>query len=128
MPARLSDAGIRIIFTDNEYDQLIERIQVELLPRLAEIRIQWEYDHSSSDSPEGGMGPLLNFLQSLLEGLGKEQGAAEAINRQLVLTNEWIEENRIHWPDRSPRQLGNMEPTHRPESTRSIFDDIDSEE
>ena len=42
----LSDEGIRSIFADNEYDELIERLQVELLPRLEDIRIEWEDNHS----------------------------------------------------------------------------------
>ena len=124
----LNDGGIRSIFTDKEHDELVERLRFELLPRLEDIRIEWENDHSLSDSPEEYMQPLLSLFRSLLVEFGRDQGTAEVIDHEVWLTNEWIEENRIHRLDRSPRQLGNIESTDRPESTRSIFDDIDADE
>ena len=71
---------------------------------------------------------LLSFLRSLLVEFGKDQNAAQDIHHQIWLTEVWIEDHQIDRLDRSPRQLGNIEPPGGPESTRSIFDDIDEDE
>ena len=42
--------------------------------------------------------------------------------------SEWIDENTPEEPERSPRQLGKVEAPVKPQSTRSIFDDIDADE
>ena len=124
----LSDEGIRNIFTKDEYDQLIGRLRVELLPRLEEIRLERENNHSPGDSPEEHMQPLLNFLRSLLVGFGGDQDLAAHIRDQIWLTEEWIKDNQIDRLDSDPRQLGNIATIDGPESTRSIFDDIDEDD
>ena len=124
----LSDEGIRSIFTDDEYDKLVGRLQVELLPRLEDIRLEWENNHSPSDSPEEHMQPLLSFLRSLLVEFGGDQSLAKDIGDQKWLTKEWIKDNQIDRLDSSSRQLGNIESIDGPESTRSTFDDIDADE
>ena len=121
-----SDEGIRSLFTDNEYDELVDRLQVELLPRLKDVREEWEFNYSSGDLPEEYMQPLLDLLSSLLKEFGEDQDMAESINHEIGLTYNWIAEEDIDELDRSPRQLGNIESTGGPESTRSIFDDIDA--
>ncbi len=124
----LSDDGIRSIFTDSEYDELVYRLQVELLPRLEDVRIEWEYNHSLGDLPEDHMQPFLEFLDSLLVEFGEDLSAAERISREIDLTYQWIAENEMDRLDRTPRQLGNIESAVGPVSTRSIFDDIDAYE
>ena len=124
----LSDEGIRSIFTNDEYDELVGRLRLELLPRLEEIRLEREDNHSPSDSAEEHMQPLLDFLRSLLVEFGEDQDLANDIGNEQWLVREWVEENQIDEIDRDPRQLGTIESPNGHESTRSIFDDIDSDE
>ncbi|MCY4090695.1 MAG: hypothetical protein OXF62_07745 [Caldilineaceae bacterium] len=124
----LSDDELRNIFTENEYDDLVDRLQVELLPRLDGVREMWEDNYSSSDLPEEYMQPHLDFLNSLLREFGEDPSAAEQIEREEDLTYQWIAENEIDELERSPRQLGSIESTYGPETTRSIFDDINADE
>ena len=124
----LSNKKIRNIFTDDEYRELVERLEVELLPRVEDIRKEWENNHSPSDSPEGHMQPLLSVLRSLLVEFAGEQDVAEDICDQIQLAEEWIERNQMDRLDSSPLQLEDIESTGELESTRSIFDDIDAGE
>ena len=74
------------------------------------------------------MEPHLEFLRTLSVEFGKDQSALETINHQLWLTEEWIEDNQSESVDENPRQLEEVEATARPESGRSIFDDIDADD
>ena len=121
----LSNEEIRSLFTESEFDEFVGSLQVELLPRLEDVRTMWEDTHdSSSDLPEDYMQSLLEFLNSLLEEFGEDQNMAEQINYEIELTDQWIEENEISRIDRGSRELGHIEAIGRPESMRSIFDDI----
>ena len=120
--------GSESIFTNDEYDELVGRLRLELLPRLEEIRLEREDNHSPSDSAEEHMQPLLDFLRSLLVEFGGDQDLANDIDNQQWLAREWVQENQIAEIDSDPRQLGTIESPNGPESTRSIFDDIDADE
>ena len=125
----LSNEEIRSLFTESEFDEFVGSLQVELLPRLEDVRTMWEDTHdSSSDLPEDYMQSLLEFLNSLLEEFGEDQNMAEQINYEIELTYQWIEENEISRIDRGSRELGHIEAIGRPESMRSIFDDIAADE
>ena len=124
----LSDEDIRSIFTGDEYEELVHRIRLELLPRLEDVRREWENDDSPAHSPGEHMQPLLEYFGSLLVQFAEDPTSAGVIDREMCLTKEWIEDNEVQSLDRSPRQLGEIEATDSPESTRSIFDDIDADE
>jgi len=74
------------------------------------------------------MQELLEFFDSLKARFGDDQNAVELIDQQIRRTNEWIGENTPDEPDRSPRKLGKVEALEKPQTTRSIFDDIDADE
>ena len=124
----LSDKGIRRFFTDDEYGELIQKLQFELLPRLEDIWEGWKYNYSPSDSPEEDMQPHLEFLRTLSVEFAEDQSALEIVTNHLWLAEEWIEDNLTESVDENPRQLEQIEPTARPESVRSTFDDIDEDD
>ena len=122
----LSDEGIRSIFTDLEYEDFVRRLRGELLPRLDEVRYDWEYYHSD-ESPSEYMQPLLEFFNSLQAAFADDDSAIELIDQELWQTTEWIDENTVLGPESPSRELGIIETTTRSPSTRSIFDDIDAD-
>ena len=63
---------------------------------------------------------LLSFLRSLLVEFGKDQNAAQDIHNQIWLTEVWIEDHQIDRLDRSPRQLGNIEPPGGPKAREAF--------
>jgi len=124
----LDDKGIRSIFTDTEFNDLVHKARTELLPRLDDVRREWESDYSPGRSPEDHMQQFLEFLGSLKHRFSKDEKAIEVIEREMQCTNEWIDENTEEESEISPLELGKVEQTEKSYSTRNIFDDIDSNE
>jgi len=124
----LDDEGIRTLFADDEFEELVRRVRAELLPRLGDVRCSRQSDHSLGESPEEHMQPLLEVFDSLKKRFDDDETAITLIEREIRRTNEWIDENTLEEPERSPRKLGKVEAPEKPHSTRSIFDDIDANE
>lgn len=121
----LDDDRIRILFTDDELEELVRRVRTELLPRLGNVRGEWESTHHSDEPPEEHMQKLLELFHSLKKRFGGDESAVKLIDREMERTNEWITENTPEEPERTLRKLGHVEAQEKPQSTRSIFDDID---
>lgn len=121
----LIDDGIRSMFTDDEFKNLVRRVRDELLPQLDGLRCQLEAGYSSGTSPEEHMQRFLENLDSLKKRFHKIESATTLIDQEIAYIKEWIDENKE--PERSPRKLGKVETSRGPHSARSIFDDIDAE-
>jgi energy-coupling factor transporter ATP-binding protein EcfA2 len=121
----LNDAGMRSVFTDSEFDELVETVRTDLLPKLADVRRTVQSNHSSSESPDEHMQSILELFDTLKERFGEDADARRVIERETDLANEWIAETDPPEPRRSPRTLGAVEPAEEKRGTRSIFDDID---
>ena len=124
----LNDDEIQSLFTSVELEQLVEGIRVELIPRLGDVRWEWESNHPSDQVPEDYIQPLLEFFESLKAQFGDDENAVQVIDHELSLTHQWIYENTAEEPERTPRELGKVETPKGPQSERSIFDDIDADE
>jgi uncharacterized protein YydD (DUF2326 family) len=125
----LADDGIRSLFTDVEFEELVEKVRTELLPRLGDVRRSWQSNHSLDESPEEYMQPLLDSFNYLKHRFGEDESAVKLIDRQIRHTDEWIAENTPDEPERSPRKLAEVEEAlEKPQSMRSVFDDIDADE
>lgn len=126
--AAMSSKTIRSVFRNGEFEDLKQRVRVELLPRLGDVRRNVQSNHSSHDSPEEHMASLLESFDTLKEYFGEEEEAARIIERETEYANQWIGENTPEEAERKPRKLGWVEETAKPQGARSIFDDIDAEE
>ena len=125
----LDDAGVRSIFTINEFEELVQRIRFETLPRLDDIRRECEDAEFWEDvSPEDQMHPFFELCDSLLSQFGDDQDTVEWIDQQESLAWDWINENQVYWPDEDLQRLGEIEEIEGPESSRSIFEDIDADD
>lgn len=124
----LDDNGIRSLFTDAEFKYLVDRVRTELLPRLGDVRREWQSNHSSGEPPEEHMQRLFELYDSLKKQFGKEESVMELIDSETQHTREWIDEHTPEEPERAPRKLEKVEAQEKPQSTRSIFDDVDVDE
>jgi hypothetical protein len=121
----LHDDGIRSLFTDDEVEELRESVRAELLPRLDDVRREWQFNHHSGDTPEEHMQQFLASLYYLRKCFLDDEGAVEIIDRETDYANEWIGEQAEDETGRSPRRLGSVDAPQKPQGARSIFDDID---
>lgn len=124
----LDDKGIRTLFTDDEFDDLVLRVRAELVPRLDDVTLEWADEYSYDGSPEDYMQPLLDLLSALKRRFGDDNEVARVIEREMRWTQDWIAEHAPEEPEIEPRRLGEIEVSEQPQSTRSIFDDIDAED
>jgi hypothetical protein len=123
----LGDEGIRTLFHDDEFEDLVQRVRNELLPRLGDVRREWESNHYSGD-PSEHMQQLLESFDTLKKRFGGDADSAKIIDREIQRANEWIGEHSPEEPEREPRELGKVEAADATESERSIFDDIDADD
>ena len=123
--AALDDDGIRCLFVDDEFEELLEGVRSKLIPRLGEVRAEREFNHSLDEPPDEHMQQLLEFFDSLKKTLDGDVSAISLIDQEIQHTNEWIAENISDEPEKSRRKLEEIEPSPEPHSSRSIFDDID---
>lgn len=122
----LEDTKIRSVFEDHEFEELLQSVRTQLLPRLDDVRLNWQLNHNSNEPPDEHMEQLLESFETLKKHFGDDQDAAKIIERETVRVNEWIAENEPEEQDIKPRTLGNLETPDNPRSTRSIFDDVDA--
>lgn len=121
----LDDAGVRSVFTDSEFDKLLEVVRTNLLPKLGNVRENVQRNYDSSDSPDEHMQNILESFSSLKKRFSEDEEAVKIIERETELANEWIAETEPPEPGRTPRILGTVEPSEKKHGSRSIFDDID---
>jgi hypothetical protein len=121
----LDDAGVHNVFTESEFDELVETVRMDLLPKLADVRKNVQKNYHFSDPPDDHMQNILESFSTLKKRFRDNEDAVKIIERETDLANEWIAETESPEPKMAPRILGTMEPSEVKHGTRSIFDDID---
>ena len=126
-PVALTNDAIRTMFTGNEFEELVRRLRVELVPQLAEVRMDWELNWPSDWPPGDYMQPFVELLDAMKVQFADDQGAIEAIEHEIWQLEEWIEENppEGYEVEERPLQLEKADLPENPQTKRSIFDDID---
>jgi energy-coupling factor transporter ATP-binding protein EcfA2 len=120
----LDDLGVRSVFQDGEFDELMETVRTDLLPKLAEVRLSAQRNHSSSDPPDEHMQGILESFSTLKKRFGEDERLVKLIERETDLVNAWISATETPEPKVGPRVLGAVEHSAEKHGTRSIFDDI----
>lgn len=129
-PGALTNDAVRSMYTDSEFEKLVQRLRIELVPRLGDMRMDWESNLPSGEPPKDYMQPFVEFLDALKVQFADDQCAVEDIDRELWQLEEWIEEHSLEEEEveESSRLLEISNLPENPQSTRSIFDDIDADE
>ena len=122
----MDDAKIQSLFADHEFEELLQKVRTQLIPRLSNVRLDWELTHDPSEPPDEYMQRLLESFETLEKHFGDDEEAAAIIERETQITNDWIASHMAEEPDREPRSLGRVGIPDKLPSTRSIFDDIDA--
>lgn len=124
----LDSPSIRSLFTGDEYGHLVQRVLAELLPRLDDVRVEHQLDHTSDEPPEEHMYQILSSFETLKKCFANDADAVKNIDREIRLANEWIAGHTADEPKRRPRVLGKVGTSESSNTARSIFDDIDADE
>jgi hypothetical protein len=114
------------VFTDAEFEELIAKVRVELLPRLGRVR-EREQDAYSADVPaDEHMEHTLDGFKTLKDRFCDDAEAVQLIEREIGRAKDWISENDRERREPVPQSLGTAGTVDRGHGSRSIFDDIDA--
>lgn len=124
----LESLTIQSVFTPAELSEFHARVRGELLPNLAEVRLNWESYYDSGHDAEEHMQPLVDSFSALKDELANEPMILAEIDRQIEKIKDWISEqtDESSREDRPPRHFGRVNTPDQPiVQNRGIFDDVD---
>lgn len=121
----LADQGIRSVFTDDEHDTLVKQVREELLPGLSQVREEEQAGYGGDDPPDEYMEHMIESFKTLKDTFADDADALGIIEREFNRARDWINENNIERPEKTPRSLDSAGTTDKPHGSRSIFDDVD---
>jgi hypothetical protein len=127
-PYAVESRPIQSVFTEGELVEFRKRIREELLPKLSDIRWDWQQNWDSHGLPDDHMYPLLGAFAALKIEFAGEPNLVRAVEKEITLANDWIAEtaaeDRVQ--DRTPRLFADVDAGEQPRKrSRSIFDDVD---
>jgi hypothetical protein len=119
---------IQSVFTKRELGDFRARVRVELLPKLWDVRRDWESNYDSDNSAAGHIQPLIDSLGALRSEFADEPEIINEIDQQIQHAEEWIAEHSSDdsRTDRRKLTLGDESPGLSSSNVRGIFDDIDA--
>jgi hypothetical protein len=99
------------------------------VPRLSDIRYDWQSNRDSDRDPDNHIQPLIDGFDSLKNEFAGEPAILDKIDKQIKYAQEWIGETEAEDDkprERPPRAFGDVHTQDQPRAqARSIFDDID---
>jgi hypothetical protein len=124
----IESARIQSMFTSRELGDFRARLRIGLLPKLFDIRYDWESYYDSGNSADGHMQPLIDSFSALKTEFADEPEIVSEIGKQIQLAEEWIAEHSSDdsISDRQNLTLGQETSEFHASIIRGIFDDIDA--
>jgi len=124
----LNNNDIRPMFTDEEFQDFRCQIRNQLVPRLAEVRREWESNfHASNESADEFMESLRDCFSILKSEFVGDADVESMVEKQSERLNEWVaDHSKDDTDDRPERTLGDLDAAELTEATRSVFDDVDT--
>ena len=124
-PGALNDANVKSVFQDEEFEDMLATIHLEVIPRLDDIRLEYESNYPYDDMPEDHIRPLIEYFEALQKEFGDEVDTVSALGREIDEAWQWVFEKSPEDEEAEIRELGTIERDVRSTPSRSIFDDID---
>lgn len=120
-------ADVRELLTHEELAELLECVQMRLLPNLDGCIKQWRKNYDSEDDPEVYFDDLKITLEAYRIELEGNEYANQQIAKALADINQVIEELQSEFPEKVDEDgfFGKHTQEEAHNSARSIFDDVD---
>lgn len=108
-----------------ELDSLKSRLLSDLLPRLADVRMELQGDYGSSDDSQQHIQPFVDVAGALRDEFSNDPGVCAIALSEIAASEEWASDNAQSEDALEPRELtiGEQEPQGM--VARDIFEDVD---
>lgn len=124
---------IRKMFSPEEDNQLLARVREELIPRLSEVRDEWEENLPGDEDPESYIQPFMDVLSAVKREFAGDSDVIEAADREMKRAVQWADEamreNPEHEREGDYQDLeydsGGRPALGEYTTGRSIFDDVE---
>jgi hypothetical protein len=124
----LKNEDLQGVFTEEELFVVKEKVKLELLPMLDQVRVkrQDEFRTYNSDSSEEHMEEFFDKMSVLLEEFEEDAVILKKVEYEVNSAKNWVAANNLDEQEEKPeRVLDTEEKSEALVVTRSIFDDID---
>ncbi len=121
----LSDPELRSLLNDKELGRLRKVVRTEVLPRIADVRLEHQSDHSPEDDPSWHMRRFTQLLSAIEDTYPQSLRIRNIIKRERQQVQAWINSNPADVDSSISRSIEVGEVIADPGSSRSIFDDVD---
>ncbi|MGR3911347.1 hypothetical protein Q3A80_30310 [Burkholderia sp. SR8] len=123
----LSDKDLRSVFTNAEYQNVLNQIKLQLIPKLSDVRNDATSGYDSSEEPNDYVAPYTRTLDILEECFPEDEAILGTVNVERRRIDKWIDNQFYEESSGSDETdgLGTLEDTIIQENERSIFDDVD---
>lgn len=123
----LDDADFRSVCTEDEYLEVRQQVEQQLVPRLSNVRFRFTSGYfSGNDDPNEFIAPYERTLDILEQSFPDDSKVLAAVVKERQRLLEWVSEQEDESRDSfSPGTLGTLEDTDVQQNARSIFDDVD---
>lgn len=120
----LSDDDIKEIFKENEYNELLQRIKNELIPKISKLKEIWKSRYVRDEDASYHMSSLKENLEAIEYEFSDDASIVFEVNRELIEIEEWIKDNTAEESSYEMESLSGKTEGQE-EIERSIFDDVD---
>jgi energy-coupling factor transporter ATP-binding protein EcfA2 len=120
----LSSDDLKEMFIENEYEELLKRIQNELIPKIPELKETWKARYDKEEDAGYHMLSLKENLEAIEYEFSDQPSIVFEVNKELMEIEKWITENT---EEESISEMENLsgETEEQVGIVRSIFDDVD---
>ncbi len=120
----LSDEDIKKTFKENEYNELLQQIKSELIPKISKLKEIWKSRYDRDEDASYHMSSLKENLEAIEYEFSDDGSIVFEVNKELIEIEEWIKDNTT---EASISDMENLsgETEEKEEIERSIFDDVD---
>lgn len=123
----LGDHEIRSVFEKAEFEEFRKQVRAKLVPRLDDVRREWQANHSSGESADDYMQPLKDLLKALTDEFADDDEVRKIVKAETNRLDCWIAEHSEEDAEDKPgRTLGDVATPDEFDDNRSIFDDVDA--
>jgi hypothetical protein len=125
----IESSSIQSVFTAAELAEFRQKWRDELIPKLSDIRRNWQLNRDYQLQPDEQMQPLLDSLEALKIEFAGEPTIIDTVDKEIKNAQAWVAEELAEsdTPQSRPsRVFGEVDGHEQPPAqARSIFDDID---